>query len=357
MRAIASRSETICHGGGIAAGAEAAKRRLAAVRTLDHDDVLAPLRACHRRSDRHQHRLYRRRHAIVAGAVGQLGARDLPDRAVEPARIHEVDWLDRSNRPERDGTGVNAASQTDRREDRQLRAGIATVDIRCRIRLGVPLPLRFGECCVEGQRRIRLHPCQDVVAGAVQHSRHPAETVARQPLTHRPDDRHAAGDRGLEQQVPPVRGCHIKQLRASVGDHLLVGGHDRLARLQRLTDPSGGRIGPADHFHDDVGVRGENIGELRGPADIVRDPSRRRPLPLHIAVADMGQSQRPPVSPAEDPGDRLAHRPESSECDLQHTTPAPSAPRTRHLHCPAHDGQRRHDRHRCQEHGCHYPKK
>ena len=84
--------------------------------------------------------------------------------------------------------------------------------------------------------------------------------------------RDAAGDRGLEQQIA-LRGIRRReQLGAVVGQELLVGGDDGLARLERLEDELAGGLDAADHLDDDVDVgRGrdrEGIGGELGRADV-----------------------------------------------------------------------------------------
>ena len=78
------------------------------------------------------------------------------------------------------------------------------------------------------------HPGEDVVGRAVDDAHHPADALAGERLAQRPDERDAAGDRRLEEQVDAGAVGRLEQLGADVGEQLLVGGDDRLAGLQRV---------------------------------------------------------------------------------------------------------------------------
>ena len=73
-------------------------------------------------------------------------------------------------------------------------------------------------------------------------------------------------------------------------DDLLVGGDDRLAVQQRLTDPLGRRLNAADRFDDDVRVAVEDVvDEVVQTTFGVR--IERAALALGAAVENLGQGR------------------------------------------------------------------
>ncbi len=95
-------------------------------------------------------------------------------------------------------------AEGDRGDDRRLGAGVEALDVGRWIALGEPERLRLGQC-----RRVvgalLGHLREDEVGGAVDDPHHAGDRLAAQALAQGPDDRDAAGDRGLEQQVDA--GC------------------------------------------------------------------------------------------------------------------------------------------------------
>ena len=73
---------------------------------------------------------------------------------------------------------------------------------------------------------------EDVVAGAVQDAGDAEQPIAGQPFPDGANDRNAARDRRLEQQLALVLPRQRQQLHAVRRDELLVGGDDRFARLR-----------------------------------------------------------------------------------------------------------------------------
>jgi hypothetical protein len=76
----------------------------------------------------------------------------------------------------------------------------------------------------------RLHPGQDVVAGAVHHAHHAAHLVAGQPFGQGLDDGDAACDGRLEADHAALRLGRLGQRLAVMGEQRLVGGDHILAR-------------------------------------------------------------------------------------------------------------------------------
>ena len=133
------------------------------------------------------------------------------------------------------------------------------IDIRARIRLGQPAPLRVGE-------RIRVvgpsrHRIQDRVRGAIQDSYQRVDAVRRQGLGQGFDNRDGAGHARLEPQR-----AQLCQRRPTRCDQLLVRGDHLEARLERAAYIGKGRVDSADQFDDRVQVRPlqQGIGRNKG---------------------------------------------------------------------------------------------
>ena len=81
----------------------------------------------------------------------------------------------------------------------------------------------------------------------------PSTRVIRSPTSDSrsgPDERDAAGDRRLEEQVDAGGVGRLEQLGAVVGQQLLVAGDHRLLGCQRGEDQRAGRLDAADHLDD-----------------------------------------------------------------------------------------------------------
>ena len=113
-------------------------------------------------------------------------------------------------------------------DDRRLGAGVVALDVGGGVALGVPEALRLGEG-VGVARAVLGHPGEDEVGRAVDDAHDPADGLAGERLAQRPDERDAAGDRRLEQEVDAGGVGRGEELGADVGEQLLVGGDDRLA--------------------------------------------------------------------------------------------------------------------------------
>ena len=127
--------------------------------------------------------------------------------AARSASVIDFDALDRH------GRGVDLRAEGERGEDGELVGGVEAADVEGRIGLGVAEPLRVGEADVERQG-LRLHPRQNVVAGAVENARDAADRVARQALAQRLDHRNAAPDRRLVKERRVMRLRQIRRARA-----------------------------------------------------------------------------------------------------------------------------------------------
>ena len=152
-----------------------------------------------------------------------------------------------------DVAGDDLGAERDRGDDRRLGAGVVALDVGGRVTLGVAESLRLGERrSVVGA--LLGHLGEDEVGRAVEDADHARERLAAQALTQGADERDAAGDGGLEQQVDALRVGDREQLGADVGEQLLVAGDDRLAGLERGRDQLAGGFDAADHLDDEIDV-------------------------------------------------------------------------------------------------------
>jgi hypothetical protein len=101
-------------------------------------------------------------------------------------------------------------------------------------------------------------------------------------LLQHADDRHDAGDRGLEAQLDAVLAGAREQLLAVLAEQLLVGGDDVAAGGHRAQHVVAGRLEAADHLDDQVRAL-EDVGEValaagQDPAQLGAQPGDRRDL-------------------------------------------------------------------------------
>ena len=154
-------------------------------------------------------------------------------------------------------------AERDLRQDRELVGGVGAVHVERRVGLGVAELLRLGEGVGVAQAALG-HRGEDEVRGAVEDALDGGDLVGRQALAQRADDRHAAGDRGLEADGALGLAGGLEDLVARVGEQRLVRGDDVLAGREGVEHDllRGGRA--ADEFDDDVdrGVvdRGGEVG-------------------------------------------------------------------------------------------------
>ena len=117
-------------------------------------------------------------------------------------------------------------------QDGSLGGGVVALDVGRRVALRVAQALRLGQRFLVA-RSGGGHAGQDVVGRAVDDAHDTVDPFAGEGLAQRPDERDAAGHRGLEEQVDPgVAGC-VPKLAPVVGEQLLVGGDNGLPAAQR----------------------------------------------------------------------------------------------------------------------------
>ncbi len=180
--------------------------------------------------------------------------------------------------------------------DGGLGGRVEAFDVRGRVGLGVAQGLRLlqrlGEAGPGG-----VHPVQDVVGGAVDDAEHAVDGVPGQRLAQRAQQRDGPGHRGLVVQVGAELAGRGVDLRAVLGEQDLVGGHDRLAVLQRGQQQRPGWLDAADHLDHDVHVRpGDQRVRVRGeqrPVDArgprMADPPHRDADQLEPSADAQGQ--------------------------------------------------------------------
>ena len=119
------------------------------------------------------------------------------------------------------------------------------------------------------------------------------DPVGGEVAGQRTENGDAATDGRLEpeRRAGPPGGASSSG--AVVGEHVLVGRHDRLAHRQRGRDQRAGRLVAAHQLHDhvDVGV-GDEMGRRVGQ-ELGRQPGRGRPATSRTATA-VSCERRPP---------------------------------------------------------------
>ena len=295
----------------IAAGAESAKRGLAAMGAVDDHHVLAALGAGERRRQRHQHRL--NGGSDVRPAVHRLRPRHLAYRAPEPLRVGEVHRLDRPNRPQRDGRRRRCVDRD--RLSRESSAWPARLRRR-RPPSGPPPRSRAPglPAAPRRTRRGRLPSASTCSCRCRSAPRAPAAAGRRPDLPappgrweclRRPPLRTAGGARGRRQ---PAAARHpawaMTCLFAVTTD---------LPASSALRNPGAGRFEAADDLDHDVGVGAQDVFVVGRPGD-----GRRYPvddLALDTPVADVRENQRAMPSRAQDARHRSPDRSESDQGD------------------------------------------
>ena len=141
-------------------------------------------------------------------------------------------------------------------QDGQLVGGVGAVHVERRVGLGVAPPLGLGQRFAIGLARLLGHGGEDEVAGAVEDALQRQDLVGGQALGQRGDDRHAAGDAGLEGDGPLVLAGRLEDLGAVLGQQRLVGGDDVLARRQQVEHDLPGPVDAADQLDADLNRSG-----------------------------------------------------------------------------------------------------
>ena len=149
------------------------------------------------------------------------------------------------------------------------------------IALDVALGLGGGEDFLVAPPGLR-HLGQDEVGAAVDDAAHAPDVVGRQVAGDRIEHGRAAADRRLEPERRALRAGDLLQLRAVVGQDVLVGRDDRLARVQRLGDQRAGRLVAAQQLDDHVHVVAPDHGRGIGDDDLARHAPIDGALDVHV---------------------------------------------------------------------------
>ena len=166
---------------------------------------------------------------------------------------------------------VDAQSERQRAEDRQLGAGIIPVEVRRRVGFRVAAALRIADRCVQ-RAAGRLHLREDRIGRAVQDRDDARDAIAGEPFTNGADNRHRAAHCCFKPELTSLPGGQREQRRPVARDHLLVGGDDGFPRKQGGADPAGGGLDAADGFHHDIRITVQHVVDRRRPEDAIRRP-------------------------------------------------------------------------------------
>ena len=149
--------------------------------------------------DRRRFRHHGRVDALLDAALAACRDAEQLDAVAELVRRLQVGGGDRLDALDMDRLGVDLGAEGKAGQDGELVGGVEAADVEGRVGLGIAEALRVREAIVEGQA-LRLHPRQDVVAGAVEDAVDALDRIADEALAQRLDDRDAASDRRLEVQ-------------------------------------------------------------------------------------------------------------------------------------------------------------
>jgi len=108
------------------------------------------------------------------------------------------------------------------------------------------------------------------------------DAVGREIAGDRVEHGSAAADRSLEPEGRAVRAGDLLQLRAVVGQDVLVGRDHRLACGQRLDDQGPGRLVPAQQLHEDIHVVAPDHGRGIGHDELARHAAVDGALDVHV---------------------------------------------------------------------------
>ena len=186
---------------------------------------------------------------------------------------------------------IDSRAKRHRRQQGQLVGRVHAVDIEGRVGLGIAKLLRLGQHVGEIAAGL-AHGGQDIVAGAVQDAVQAGDPVAGQPLAQRPDNRDAAGHRGLISQRYASGLGLCRQIGAVMGQQRFVSGDYVAAGLEGgFAHRLGRAVAAADQFHHHVGV-----GRARHSDGIVEPLEAgyiHAPVEVAVARRDRGDLQRP----------------------------------------------------------------
>jgi len=235
------------HSGGPRPRSLAVVERVLSVQAFHPDRVVGPAHAGQNRRTRNQRGPHRKDEAL--GSLPR-GAQQ-PDGVIQALRVLEIDGPDAADALREDVRRGDLFAEGQGGEDGQLRAGVESVDIVDRVRLGIAQPLRLRQHRLE-RTAVLLHLRQDVIAGAVENAQERHHTVARDSLAQHGVNRNAPGDAGLHRQVRPRGDGALPQLRAAQRHELLVRGNDGLLVGDGRGDDLRGDRGPPDQLRDDI---------------------------------------------------------------------------------------------------------
>ena len=212
----------------------------------------------------------------------------LPDRTAKQAKLHPgclckrgVLRRDGGNACHADAGRVDVFTEHHIGQNADLAARVDALDIGGRVLLGVAARLRVTE-----RRFVALpvfeHLCEDEIRRAVQNAAHFINFIRAEALAQRMQHRNAAADGGLKQKAHAIRLRKRQQLRAVLGDELLVGCYDVLACGKRAADILKRCAAAADSFYDEKHVCVVfDDGEIRDDLVFIR-PVRQRAARQHI---------------------------------------------------------------------------
>ena len=217
-----------------------------------------------------------RRHPRLYLVAVALRDRQKFDHKAHLARDLDVRLGDLGDAFARDQIDRKPLVERERRQYRQLVAGIVTLDVRDRVRLGIAERLRVFEH-LGIVRALLGHLAEDVVGRAVDDRLDLEYGVGLHRLSHNAYDRHAAARRRLIVETRARLRRRLFEVDPALGEHLLVGGDDALAREQRLGQEGLGRLQSAHALDDDVDVR-----IVANVVDAVGDDALVKPVFEHL---------------------------------------------------------------------------
>ena len=241
------------------------------------------------------------RHALRAvGVVDALADREQLDRealcrgGLDHVRAHRRDALDV------DVVHGHRDLECERGDDRRLRCGIETLDVRRRVGLRVPQFLRGRERRVEVPPLLG-HLVEDVVRRPVDDPHDALDPVAGERHGQRTDDRDRSCDGRFVLDAYAGILRRGDELREVLCEQRLVRGDDAGTRCERVEDVGAGGFDAAHQLDDDVRSGDHRLG-------VGRDQLARDAVPLLRRVPDQDTRQFEPRAHAR--GQRVAPREE-----------------------------------------------
>ena len=202
-------------------------------------------------------------------------------------------------RPSSDGgrrgtlPGATHVPNASRARTTSLVHGVIAFDVTPRVGLGEPAGLGCGERLAVAAA-VTAHRAEDVVRGAIHDAPDAIDPVAGEIRSERPEDGQSAANGCLESQGGASRAGRRLEIRAVMGEHVLVGRHDGLAGREGGRDERPGRLVATDQLDDDVHVgRGDEVRRRVGQ-QVLRNPGRG--VSVHVADGDPRELERPAVA-------------------------------------------------------------